>query len=111
VLWEVWNALWVFPLFLMGKIVLTYDQLQLRPALTNEVTVASRDIYVLVCVSMDLLWYRVVMTCGFLADVVCVLYFVYLWFCYVRPASTYTANTYRYTEPNPNRAPLSDRTS
>jgi hypothetical protein len=27
VLWEVRNALWVFPLFLMGKIVLTYDQL------------------------------------------------------------------------------------
>jgi hypothetical protein len=29
VLWEVWNALWVFPLFLMGKIVLIYDQLEL----------------------------------------------------------------------------------
>jgi hypothetical protein len=31
VLWEVRNALWVFPLFLMGQIVLTYDQ----PSLTN----------------------------------------------------------------------------
>jgi hypothetical protein len=47
--------------------------------------VASRDIYVLVCVSMDLLLYCVVMTCGFLADVVCVLYFVYLQFWYVIP--------------------------
>jgi hypothetical protein len=38
VLWEVRNALWVFPLFLMGKIVLTYDQLELRPALANELS-------------------------------------------------------------------------
>jgi hypothetical protein len=35
---EVRNALWVFPLFLMGKIVLTYDQLELRPALANELS-------------------------------------------------------------------------
>jgi hypothetical protein len=47
--------------------------------------VALRDIYVLVCVSMNLLWYRVVMTCGFLAELVCVLYFVYLQFWYVSP--------------------------
>jgi hypothetical protein len=33
-----WNALWVFPLFLMGKVVLTYDQLELRPALANELS-------------------------------------------------------------------------
>jgi hypothetical protein len=38
VLWEVLNALWVFPLFLIGKIVLTYDQLELRPALGNELS-------------------------------------------------------------------------
>jgi hypothetical protein len=38
VLWEVRNALWVFPLFLTGKIVLTYDQLELRPALGNELS-------------------------------------------------------------------------
>jgi hypothetical protein len=50
-----------------------------------KVMVTSRDIYVLVCVSMDLLLYCVVMMCGFLADVVCVLYFVYLWFWYVSP--------------------------
>jgi hypothetical protein len=36
VIWEVWNALWVFLLFLMGKIVLTCDQLELRPSLANE---------------------------------------------------------------------------
>jgi hypothetical protein len=28
----------VFPLFLMGKIVLAYDQLELRPALGNELS-------------------------------------------------------------------------
>jgi hypothetical protein len=33
--------------------------------------VASRDIYVLVCVSLDLLWYCVFMACGFLADSLC----------------------------------------
>jgi hypothetical protein len=38
VLWEFRNALYVFPLFLMGKIVLTYDQLELRPALWNELS-------------------------------------------------------------------------
>jgi hypothetical protein len=32
---------------------------------------------------MDLLWYCAVMTCGFLADIVCVLYFEYLRFWYV----------------------------
>ena len=37
-LWEFRNALYVFPLFLMGKIVLTYDQLELRPALGNELS-------------------------------------------------------------------------
>jgi hypothetical protein len=47
--------------------------------------VALHDIYVLVCVSMDLLWYRVVMMCGSLADVVCVLYFMYLQLWYVSP--------------------------
>jgi hypothetical protein len=36
--YESGNTLWVFPLFLMGKIVLTYDQLELRPALTNELS-------------------------------------------------------------------------
>jgi hypothetical protein len=38
VLWEVRNALCVFPLFVMGKIVLTYDQLGLRPAIANELS-------------------------------------------------------------------------
>jgi hypothetical protein len=38
VLWEFRNALQVVPLFLMGKIVLTYDQLELRPALRNELS-------------------------------------------------------------------------
>jgi hypothetical protein len=38
VLWEVRNALLVFPLFVMGKIVLTYDHLELRPALVNELS-------------------------------------------------------------------------
>jgi hypothetical protein len=38
VLWEFRNALWVFPLFLMGKIVFTYDQLELRPALANDLS-------------------------------------------------------------------------
>jgi hypothetical protein len=33
--------------------------------------VASRNIYVLVCVSLDLLWYCVLMACGFLADSLC----------------------------------------
>jgi hypothetical protein len=33
--WGVQNALWVF---LMGKIVLTYDLLELRPALANELS-------------------------------------------------------------------------
>jgi hypothetical protein len=47
--------------------------------------VASRDIYLSMCVSTDLLWYCVVMMCGFLADVVCTLYFVYLRFWYVSP--------------------------
>jgi hypothetical protein len=28
----------VFPLFLMGKTVLTFDQLELRPALGNELS-------------------------------------------------------------------------
>jgi hypothetical protein len=54
--------------------------------------VASPHIYVLVCVSMGLLWYCVVMTYGFLADVVCVLCFMYLRFWYVSSASKYTAN-------------------
>jgi hypothetical protein len=45
--------------------------------------VATRDLYVLVCVSVGLLWYCVVMACGFLADLLCVLYFVYLRFWYV----------------------------
>jgi hypothetical protein len=31
VLWEVRNALWVFSLFIMGEVVLTYDQ----PSRTN----------------------------------------------------------------------------
>jgi hypothetical protein len=39
----------------------------------------SFDIYVLVCVSLDLFWYCVVMVCGFLADSFCAI-FVYLWF-------------------------------
>jgi hypothetical protein len=43
-----------------------------------KVTVFSRDIYVLLCVFMALLWYCVVMMCGFLEDVLCVLYFVEL---------------------------------
>jgi hypothetical protein len=42
-------------------------------------------LYVLVCMSMDLLCYCVVMTCGFLADVACVLYFAYLRFWYLSP--------------------------
>ena len=37
-LWEFRNALSVFPLFFMGKIVLTYDQLELRSALGNELS-------------------------------------------------------------------------
>jgi hypothetical protein len=32
------NALQVFPLFLIGKIVWTYDQRELRPALGNELS-------------------------------------------------------------------------
>jgi hypothetical protein len=47
--------------------------------------IASYDVYVLVCVSMGLLWYCVVVTCGLLVDVVCVLYFVYLRFWCVSP--------------------------
>jgi hypothetical protein len=43
VLWEFRNALWVFPLFLMGKIVLTHDQLELRPALANELSSYVKD--------------------------------------------------------------------
>jgi hypothetical protein len=35
---EVRRALWVFSLFLMEKIVLTYDQLELRPVLANELS-------------------------------------------------------------------------
>jgi hypothetical protein len=41
VLWEVQNVLWVFPLFLMGKIVVTYNQLELRPALANDLSQGS----------------------------------------------------------------------
>jgi hypothetical protein len=58
--------------------------------------VASRDIYVLVCVSMNMLWYCMVMTCGFLADVVCVLYFVYLRFWYVSPLEQVLVGTPSY---------------
>jgi hypothetical protein len=57
--------------------------------------VASHDIYVLVCVSMGLLWYCVVMTCGFLADIVCVLYFVYLLFWFVSPLEQLLVGTVR----------------
>jgi hypothetical protein len=39
----------------------------------------SCDIYVLVCVSLDLFWYCVVMMCGFFADSFCAM-FVYLRF-------------------------------
>jgi hypothetical protein len=38
-----------------------------------KVMVASCDIYVLVCVSMDLLQYCVVVTCGFLANTIFVI--------------------------------------
>jgi hypothetical protein len=38
VLWEFRNALYVFPLFLVGKIVWTYDQLELRPTLGDELS-------------------------------------------------------------------------
>jgi hypothetical protein len=37
---------------------------------------ASRDIYVLVCVSLDLLWCCMFMACGFLADSLCVIFCV-----------------------------------
>jgi hypothetical protein len=47
--------------------------------------VASRDIYVLVCVCVCVNGSALVMTCDFLADVVCVLYLVYLRFWYVIP--------------------------
>jgi uncharacterized membrane protein (DUF485 family) len=39
----------------------------------------SCDIYVLVCVSLDLFWYCMVMMCGFFADSFCAI-FVYLRF-------------------------------
>jgi hypothetical protein len=61
------------------------NELVVMCVLIKQNMVASRDIYVLVCVSVDLLWYCVVMTCGFLADVLCVLYFTYLQFWYVSP--------------------------
>jgi hypothetical protein len=38
VLWEFRNALYVFQLFLMGKTIVTYEQLELRPALVNELS-------------------------------------------------------------------------
>jgi cell division septal protein FtsQ len=59
--------------------------------------VYSRDIYVLVCVEMGLLWYCVVMTCCFLTAVVCVLCFVYLQFWYVSPLEQVLAGTHSRT--------------